>query len=384
MKVALSFPGCHRRGGVERVMLECANFLASRGHEVHAYASEWDPEAMHGGIVRHDVRAWCGLSAVRLVFFARQVQRRLKERNGEYDVVASFGIQSPKGSVAWATSVHKTWIETSRGHRLLLGRMKQRLNPFHPVALAMERRFFGSRRYGKVIALTEEVKRDLLRFYGVPAEDVVVIPNGYSPSEFNVERVTRERAAQRSRLGYVESDKVIIFVANELERKGFGPLLRAMAALRDPRVHLLAVGRLDAWAYRDEIERLGLLERIRFTGPTNDVAGYYAAADVFALPTEYEAWGLVIVEAMACGLPVLTSRLAGAAVSVQEGCNGLLLDDPRDVTEIAGKLQKILGWQHASPEAISQSVVRYAWSEVLKDYERVLMSCAQKAEQMAG
>jgi UDP-glucose:(heptosyl)LPS alpha-1,3-glucosyltransferase len=241
----------------------------------------------------------------------------------------------------------------------------------------MEQRYYGGRKYRKLIALSDQVKDDLMRFYGVPDKDVVVIPNGFAPSEFSVARRNEQREAMRQKLGYANSDKVVIFAANELERKGFGPLLRAIAALDDSSVRLLAVGRLNPLAYASEIQRLGMTQRVKFTGPTSDVASYYAAADVFALPTQYEAWGLVIVEAMACGLPALTSRLAGASIAIDEGQTGYLLDNPADVGEIGAKLSLLLQGEHAAPEVISDSVAQYAWSRVLETYEKVLTECAR-------
>jgi UDP-glucose:(heptosyl)LPS alpha-1,3-glucosyltransferase len=189
-------------------------------------------------------------------------------------------------------------------------------------------------------------------------------------------RTQELRPSVRSELGYKAADHVVVFAANEFERKGFEPLLRAIALLSDRRVHLLAVGRLNPATYERRISHLGLSDRVRFTGPTNEVARYYAAADVFALPTQYEAWGLVVIEAMACGLPVLTSRLAGAAIAVQEGHGGYLLDDPRSSEEISLKLRRLLDARHASHQCIAESVAAYAWPRVLLDYERVLMECA--------
>jgi len=106
------------------------------------------------------------------------------------------------------------------------------------------------------------------------------------------------------------------------------------------------------------------------------VGDYYAAADVFALPTQYEAWGLVIVEAMASGLAVLTSRCAGAAVAVETGRTGLLLDDPASVAEIAEKLRCLIEGNGFSPAEISASVARFEWAQVLRGYESILAQCA--------
>lgn len=379
MNIAVSFPGCHRRGGVERVTLECANFLHRRGHAVHLYASEWDDEQLDRGVTRHRVWSAKMPPPLRLITFANRSRSRLRETRPPPQVLSSFGIQSPPGGVLWVQSVHKAWIELSARSRNLAGRLRQRANPFHPAVLALERYHFAGRRYRKLIALSPDVKADLMRLYDIPQQDIEIIPNGFLPSEFNLDRVDRLRQSTRQRLGYGERDRVIVFAANELERKGFQPLLRAMSLLKHPSVHLLAVGRLNRAAVAGPIAELGLADRVQFVGSSSNVTEYYAAADVFALPTQYEAWGLVLVEAMACGLPVVTSRLAGAAVAVSDGRSGYLLDDPRDPREIATKLALALEGSHAPREWIAESVLAYAWSNVLLSYERLLESCRDTA-----
>ena len=373
MKIAVSYPGCHRRGGIERCVLEAVNFLAAQGHEVHLYTSAWDPEALNEGVCVHPISLPPRGSVLRLLSFVRQ-SRRAMTALPSGTVHAAFGVESPPGGVMWVPSVHKAWLEASKTQRDWRGRLKQKANLHHPALLRLERDLFVGRHYRKLIALTDRVKADLMRLYGVPDDDIAVLPNGYSPTEFNTQRASEHRAAMRQKLGYSPDAKVVIFVANELERKGFGPLLRAVARLADPNVFLLAVGRLNPQAYADEIRRLGLTSRVQFTGPSNDVATFYAAADVFALPTQYEAWGLVIVEALACGLPVLTSRLAGAALTVQEGITGGLLDDPNDPAEIAAKLRPLLDGLPLSAEAIEQSVAHYSWPNILRRYEQHLMA----------
>ena len=378
MKIALSFPGCHRRGGVERVVLETANFLDGRGHEVHLFSSEWDEDALRRGVIRHRVPLSDRLPLSRTLGFRRQCARVMEGSRIAFDAYGAWGAVCPPGGVVWVQSVHRAWLEISRRRRGWAGRLKQRMNPFHPAALALERACFGGRRYDRLIALTPDVKDDLIRCYQVPPDDIEIIPNGFAPEEFSVERARRLREPVRRELGYTDQDRVVIFVANELERKGFGPLLRAVASLGDERLRLLAVGRLDRSAYAGQIERLGMSDRVRFTGPTSDAARYYAAADLFALPTQYEAWGLVIVEAMACGLPVLTSRLAGAAVAVREGETGELLDNPDDEDEVAAKLRLMLDREMAGPERIAASVARYGWPGVLQRYEQLLCQLAEK------
>ena len=378
MKIALSFPGCHRRGGVERVMVECANYLFAREHDVQVLAAEFDDSVLAPGIEKIVVPAASKIPLFRLMGFAKKSEVAFAGLNPQPDVHAAFGVICPPGGVFWVPSVHKAWIEISQRERNLKGRMKQWVNPIHPYLLAREKWYFKGRRYARLIALTQQVKADLMRFYNVPAADIDILPNGYSPTEFNIARRGAERRQVRAELGYADSDRVIVFVANELERKGFGPLMRAMAQLHDKSLRLLVVGRVTPGGYAAEMQQRGIADRVKFVGPSSDVGRYYAASDVFALPTTYEAWGLVIVEAMACGLPVLTSRLAGAAITVQEGKTGELLDNPRDVGEIAAKLRRVLatGAGGADPATIAATVEQYQWPKVLEKYEAVLRGAA--------
>ena len=380
MRVALSFPGCHRRGGVERVLVECANGLNARGHETHVFASEWDPSALDARVIRHPVSCDMRAPLLRLLSYDRNSRNAINGMTERPDVHCGFGVLAVTGAVVWTQSVHGAWLEISQTQRTWRGRLLQRCNPIHPVIRRMERRYFGGRKYGKLIALSDQVKNDLMRLYNVPENDIVILPNGYASAEFNTVRCSEMRDEMRQRLGYDDSARVIAFVANELERKGFWQLVQAISQLNDARIHLLVVGRVPPGAYSSEIRALGLFERVRFVGPTADVAMYYAAADVFALPTQYEAWGLVIVEAMACGLPVLTSRLAGAAIAVREGDTGELLDGPRDVSEIAAKLDVLLKRVSTAgdgyAEHIEDSVAEFEWSKIVRRYESILAQVA--------
>lgn len=377
MKIALSFPGCHGRGGVERLLLETANFLAARGHEVHVFASEWDAGALNAGITCHRVRSAARPSLLRLMTYTKQCRIEMARHFPKPDVHGAFGVISPLGGVVNVQSVHRAWLDVSRRLRDFKGRFRQVCNLSHPYILALEHNYFGTRNYTKLVAPTRQVQLDLMRWYNVPEEDIAIVRNGYASERLNFNRSRQLRPGMRSQLGYDDKDIVVLFVANELERKGFGPLLRAIAALKNPHLHLLAVvGRVNPDSYGGEIRRLGLGDRVKFTGAQRDLAPYYAAADVFALPTQYEPWGLVIVEALACGTRVLTSRLAGAAVAVEEGKTGELLDDPTDVEEIASKLRHLSGNGHLDREAVAGSVASYTWQNVLVDYERVLADCA--------
>lgn len=372
MKIALSFPGCHGRGGVERLLLETANYLVRQGHDVHVLAGEFDVEALDARVMRHSISLPKRPALLQMITYARRSPLDLHALHA--DIHGAFGVICPSGGVVNVQSVHAAWLDASRRLRSLGGRFRQACNPIHPFIISLEQRHFGERRYRKLVAPTAQVKSDLMRFYQVAESDVVIIPNGFCDKSLNAVKSRRLRPEIRKTLGYRDDDFVVLFVGNELERKGFGPLLHAIAALKNRKLRLLAVvGRVSVAAYRAEARRLGLGGHVHFTGSQRDLAPYYAAADMMALATQYEAWGLVIVEALACGTPVLASRLAGAASAIDEGKTGELLENPLDVREIAEKIN-LMAWRNGSMERhrISASVARYSWDSVLKDYESVL------------
>jgi UDP-glucose:(heptosyl)LPS alpha-1,3-glucosyltransferase len=125
-----------------------------------------------------------------------------------------------------------------------------------------------------------------------------------------------------------------MLVANELHRKGLAQTLEALARAEDRTMSLHVVGKAGLGPFRPLIERLGLDGRVHHLGPTDDVGLQLAAADLMVLPTQYEPFGLVIIEALASGVPVLTTRLAGASSAVRPGRTGLILEDPYDVEEL--------------------------------------------------
>ncbi len=372
LKVALCYSGCHRRGGVERVLLEAARHLRTRCSVSVVVQSCSEPQELPLGVnlVRLgglDLPLGLGLPATRY-----RTHRYLS--GNPQDVVAGFGVQAPEGSVVWMQSVHAAWWEHSRMRRRGGTRLLQSWNPFHKVVLAMEDNLLRKRQYRRLIALTSAVREDLLRFYQVAPSDVDILPNGFHPEEFNPELRSLYRRAMREHLGIPDSSWVVLFVANEWERKGLLPLMEAVAALGDSDVHIVAAGRLPPRYILGRASRLGLRGRVHVVGSTGRINRWFGMADVFALPTSYEAWGMVIVEALASGLPVLTSRTAGASVAVSEGRSGYLLDEPGSCEEVEHGLRRLREGVAWSGQLIAASVMEYAWEKILTCYEAVLRS----------
>lgn len=373
MKVALAFPGCHRRGGVERIMFECAKYLVGRGHEVTIMANEWEPIA--GGNVHYQRIAMTRRPVfARGASFFRHCSQALSRAS--FEVLNTHGCICPTGGVHWVQSVHRSWLERSKAMRppLSLARLKQRINPLHPILLRLEEIHFRQRRFKRLIATTEDVRQDLHRFYDVPLEAVDVVPNGFSPVEFNPERRQAERSRRRLELGLAPDQVALLFVANELERKGYRTILEAMRRLGRREVRLIAAGRPDRRQVMGLAGEYGVAEQVIALGPSRDVGALHAAADLFVLPTQYEAFCLAILEALGSGLPVVTSRVPGAYDAIVPGVNGALVEDPKSGEELAGVLEGLL--EPARLAELSRqapgTAARYQWPTVLATYEAIL------------
>ena len=371
MRIALTYFQAALTGGVERVVVESANQFASDGHDVHVFASRWQDGVLSSRVRRHHVTVRPRPGALFAWQFRHRAAAALDAARGDWDVHAAYTALSPLGGVFWVPSVHRVAYDTARernpGPRALLGA----LNPTQRLWLEYERQSFSPGGYAHLIAAAEDVKADIVERYEVPEDDVSVVALGFDPGRFSPAARARRREQARAELRYGD-ERVVLFVANELERKGFDTLLEAVARRGDPALCVLVAGAVDLADRGPAIARLGLQGRVRAVGSVSDLAFYHAAADAFALPTRYEPWGLVIVEALASGLPVLTSRLAGASVAVQDGRTGALLDDPRDAAAVADGLAAVLGPAMAGPDEISASVAAYTWPEVIRRYAAIL------------
>ncbi|HCP48401.1 MAG TPA: hypothetical protein DIU15_20355, partial [Deltaproteobacteria bacterium] len=258
----------------------------------------------------------------------------LRVRRGRYDVVVHFGRTGPLDVYRCGGGCHRVWFElllASAGG--WFSRLWLRMSLQHRFVLWHERRALSSG--GLIVAPSEQARRDLVAVYGEAAERVRVLPNGVDLNRFHPKLRTLFFEEQRQQLHILPEETLVVFVASDFWRKGLDRLLVAMEyvaqEVRDLR--LLVVGedrRRDS--YDRMAESHGLRGKVGFAGEVDSPERIYAVADLLVLPTRYDPFANVTIEALACGLPVVTTRCNGAAEGLAEG-DALALVDSTDSPE---------------------------------------------------
>jgi UDP-glucose:(heptosyl)LPS alpha-1,3-glucosyltransferase len=252
------------------------------------------------------------------------------------------------------------------------GRVKHRL------ALAIEKRALAPGAVRRVIVNAEMVRRDLLARYPLEPARVRVISNGVDLEHFNPGRRAGEGAALRRELGIAPEAPLVLFLGTGYGRKGLGALLEAFPAVlaAEPRARLAVVGYDSAAArYAALAGRLGIDGATHFLGGRGDPEVCYAAADVFALPTRYDPFANATLEALASGLPVLTTAANGGSELLVESCAGLVREpDPRALAE--GLVALLQGDRAAQREAARALAERHSIESKLEATSAVLAEAA--------
>ncbi len=366
MRIAYLVHDYHRTGGHSRYVAELATRFAKE-HEVHVYANRIEGDRA-SGIQFHRVPAWRANALTTVLSFA--VPATLQVGPG-FDIIHSQGFCGFRGNVFTAHICNRAW---DAALRKLDGGVTVRERVFNAVASTLEYSVYRFLRHGAVVAISARVARDLVEFYHCPAP-IEVVHHGVDLDVFSPRNRKNWRADMRAQYGLLENETVFLYVGDM--RKGASLCIQALSLVDQGK--LVLVSRSPAGPYQRLAGELGLSGRVLFAGPTDRVERFYAAADALVLPTPYDAFAMVVSEAMACGLPVIVSREAGASELIQHGTNGLVLEDVTTVPELAGHMRSLArdpDWAAALGRAARTSVEPMSWDAIAKTtmrvYEQVL------------
>jgi UDP-glucose:(heptosyl)LPS alpha-1,3-glucosyltransferase len=316
MKVALVCRPFSFHGGVETATAGLLRALLAAGHEVELISTARQPDVP--GIPVRRVPVIRHPSVLRLLSFALAARRAA--RRGGYDIVQSHERGLSQDVYRAGEGSHRAYLEAMDRHA--------GLDPYHRLVCALERRIFRLRSARHVVAISAGGKADIRARYDTNPDHLSVVYNGVDLERFHPDNRLRHRARTRAALGITARAWMVLFVGSGFERKGLGPLLAAFAREADEDSRIVVAGKGNVPRYQALAARLGIDEQVTWTRPKPDVEKLYAAADVVALPALYEPFGNVHLEAMASGVPVLSSTGAGGSEIIQQGENGWIVGEP--------------------------------------------------------
>jgi UDP-glucose:(heptosyl)LPS alpha-1,3-glucosyltransferase len=385
MKIALSINTFSRsKGGAERYLVDLAQRLSHHGHEVHIFASRWDEGG--DGLFFHKVSIIPFPKSLRLASFAINNARSIKRE--QFDIALGLGntliadVLQPHGGVHWIwfwRSLRAYENPVLRAAKLM-GRL---LSAKQWVSGLIEEVPYRRRCSPRIIAISQMVKDDIIQHYRVPPERVTLIYNGVDLERFHPKNRGRYRGKIRNDLGIGE-ELVILFVSNNHRMKGLDCLISALARIKeegeDRPFRLLVLGRGSMTRSLNMARRLGVDGAILSVQGTPYPERYYGAADLLVHPTFYDACSLAVFEALASGLPVITTRSNGAGGIITDGREGFVVDDPRDISTLAEKIHHLFDdrTREASSRAARKLAERYPMERNFQEMLTVFQEVASE------
>jgi UDP-glucose:(heptosyl)LPS alpha-1,3-glucosyltransferase len=333
------------KGGAEGYTVNLAHALNRRGHDVSLLATTFG-EAARGGVVGNVMLEGGGLTRRgRYHAFIDSLDSHLASH--AYDVIHAIApvrrcnFYHPQAGLA-AEALASGHLKYE-GLRRPLDQLATRLNPKRQFVGSVERDLLTGPDAPHLLCVSDMVKETARRHYpGLPQEKLVTLFNAVDPGRFDPARRPEARDEARRQWGLGPDQVVALMVAQDFVRKGLRPAIEALARVADERLVLLVVGKPDAGPFRELARSFGVERRVVFAGPVGDTYGAYRAGDFFVLPTHHDPCSLVVLEALAMGLPVITTTANGAHEMMEEGRHGFVLTDPADPVPLAAALRKML------------------------------------------
>src|SRR5437588_4000754 len=245
--------------------------------------------------------------------------------------------------------VHQAWLNRRKKFEMPLQRFVRGMSRKHKDILKLEESLFAKTGAGRVIANSEMVKREITELYNYPSDKIEIVRTGVPLEKFRFDRELREKS--RNDLKLKPDEIAVLFAGSGWERKGLRFAIEAVELCRDRKLRLLVAGRGDARGYKPK--RFFTKEPVRFLGEVADMRQIYAAADIFILPSIYDPFSNACLEALASGLPVITTRDNGFSEIIENGVHGSIVDRSSDSAALRDAIQF---WSDESHRASARSI----------------------------
>lgn len=340
LTIAFVRRGYSPSGGAEAYLKRLAQGIVELGHEAQLIATEdWPPDGWSFGPITR-VKANSALG------FANE----LEKLEIHCDVLMSLERVWRCDVYRAGDGVHRAWLNRRRKFEMPLQRFVRGINRKHRDILQLEDSLFAKGGAGRVIANSEMVKRKIVDLYRYPADKIDIIRNGVPLDQFRFDPAMREKS--RADLKLKPDEIALLFAGSGWERKGLRFAIEAMELGRDQKLRLMVAGRGDARGYKPK--RFFTEEPVRFLGEIVDLRPIYAASDIFILPSIYDPFSNACLEALASGLPVITTRDNGFSEIIENGVHGSVVDLPNNVADLRDAIRF---WSDESRRVTARSTI---------------------------
>jgi UDP-glucose:(heptosyl)LPS alpha-1,3-glucosyltransferase len=370
IKIAVIAPKYGLLGGAERFVYELTERLSRvRDFSIDVFSSEWSSE--NRSITFHKTPKILFPRFLRPVFFAYLAKWFA---SASYDLVHSHERVFEMDLMTMHGIPHKTWIKKVRHKPLSL---------FDRCTAWVEKKGFTTNAALRVMPVSTLAETEILKLYPTLKGRVRVVHPGIAPEKFNNQRKKEIRGSIRKMHGFSSRDTVMLFVGMNFEIKRLDLILKSMSVLQgktsqDSRLKLLVVGNGNSKRYLRMANQLQIAAHVIFVGPSEDVESYYFAGDMLAMPSQFDTFGMVVLEAMAAGLPPIITKSVGASDLVEDGVHGLVMEKEPSVSDMAHALQRLLDpvTRGVMAEKARSRVSKETWesraSEVEKIYRQII------------
>jgi UDP-glucose:(heptosyl)LPS alpha-1,3-glucosyltransferase len=364
------------RGGCETYIADLARRLIADKHEVHLYACRWDENALPRTMHFHGLPPVLWTRFLRPWSFAKRCLSAMSAQN--HDVTVGFDktfgqdVLYPQGGLHAASFEHNLQKYPSKFMRSLVRGLKCFDLAHWSFTRLEHRQYLGENR--PLVAVNSFMVRDHFRKYlGISEKDLYVIRSSIDPDRFPANDRLKRRQEFRQKWNIAPSEIVGLFGAMNYRLKGLDPLLRSVQGLLTrPEViyapspfRLVVAGNPNFRKYEKLAQSLKIHNSVRFIGHCAEMRDAYFAADFLVHPTFYDPCSLVVLEALACGLPVITTRANGASELLESGVHGFVIDDPHDHQQMAFCLAQMMDNErrHAFSVAARQAATLWTFEQ---------------------
>ncbi|WP_010582207.1 glycosyltransferase family 4 protein [Schlesneria paludicola] len=339
-----------KKAGAERYCVNLFRGLQALGHRVTVIGESIDDELRAEveflPVAVNKLTSWTKNRS-----FAENCEKLIRSQS--FDIVHGLSRVAGLDTYRLTDPMQTHWVKV--WYRNPVSRWLQQLNPRHRAIFELERRLYRPTGVRRVIVQSKLDARLLTEYFGVDESRIRRIVNGVDTRTFHP-GVRNDRAEVRAEIfrqlgsgthassmavGRADDETpLLIFASMDFRRKGLDSLLLAMSRMKNREVCLLVLGAGDISGYQRRANAVGLAGRIHFAGRQSAIQRYYGAGDLFVLPTIYEPFPNVNLEAMACGTPVITTATAGGADIIESGCNGYVIPDAWAVDQLADQIDR--------------------------------------------